>query len=229
MPAVGEDAQPGRVPATGAASVLGGDFSLQEAIGGWRGLIESALPGIVFVTCFIVWGGFRIPVVAALATVAVLVIIRLIQRKPVTQALGGVFGVVFGAIWAWRVGDAKGFYVPGMWMTAILALAIVVSMLVRWPAVGIVVGMVRGWGSRWRDDPAAMRRFQYATAVYVVAQGIRLAIQLPLYFADATAALGTAKLALGAPYFALTLWIIWLMVRRVELAPDPEDPPQPPR
>ncbi|MFO7244817.1 MAG: DUF3159 domain-containing protein [Actinomycetes bacterium] len=210
----------------GPASALGGDFSLQEAIGGWRGLIESALPGVVFVTAFIVVGGFRVPVIAALATVAVLVVARLVQRTPVTQALSGVFGVVLGAIWAWRVGEARGYFVPGLWLTGALTAAVIVSMIVRWPAVGIVVGLVRGWGSRWRGNPAAMRRFHLATAIYAVSQVIRLGVQVPLYLANATAALGVAKLALGAPYFALTLWVMWLLVRRVELSPAPQRQPQ---
>jgi hypothetical protein len=189
--------------------------------------VESVLPGVAFVSAFLVWGGFKLPVIAAVTVVVAMVTVRLIQRTPITQALSGLVGVALGAVWAWRAGDANEYFVPGFWVTGAYAAAMLVSILVRWPIVGIVVSMVRGWGRRWREDPAIMRRMQYATAVYVVSQSIRLAIQLPLYFADATAALGTARLALGAPYFALTLWVMWLMVRRVELAPEPQDQPQP--
>ncbi len=213
----------------GASAAAGEEFSLQEAVGGWRGMAEAALPGATFVTAFIVWGGFKIPTLAAVTVVLVLVVVRLVQRTPVTQAVSGVFGVVLGAIWAWRVGDAIGYFVPGFWLTGGLALAVLISMVLRWPAVGIVVAMVRGWGSRWRDDPALMRRFQWATAVYLLSQVIRLAIQLPLYFANATAALGTARLALGLPYYALTLWVIWWMVRRAAPAEDPPARLQQPR
>ncbi len=214
---------------SGAASALSSDsdFNLNEAIGGWRGLLESVLPGVAFVSAFLMWGGFRLPVIAAVTVVVVLVAIRLIQRTPVTQALSGLIGVGLGAFWAWRVGDANGYFVPGFWTTGAYALAMLISIVIKWPLVGVVVAMVRGWGKRWREDPAIMRRMQYATAVYVISQAIRLAIQLPLYFAGATAALGTARLALGAPYFALTLWVMWLMVRRVELAPEPQDQPPP--
>ncbi len=213
----------------GAAKALAndGDFNFNEAIGGWRGLLESVLPGVAFVSAFLIWGGFKLPVIAAVSVVVILVALRLVQKTPITQALSGLLGVALGAFWAWRVGDANGYFVPGFWTTGAYALAMLVSILIRWPLVGVVVALVRGWSRRWRKDPAIVRRMQWATAVYVISQAIRLAIQLPLYFAGATAALGTARLALGAPYFALTLWVMWLMVRRVELAPTPQDQPQP--
>lgn len=209
-----------------AASLLGEDFNWADAIGGWRGLAESVAPGAIFVAAFLIWGGFRIPVVAAVATVVVMVAIRLIQRTPVTQALGGLFGVVLGAVWAWKAGDANEYFVPSFWYTGGYALAMLVSMVVRWPAVGIAVGLLKGWGSRWRASPRAMRRFQAATAFYIATQVVKLAIQLPLYFAGATAALGTAKLALGIPWFAVALFVMWRLVRNVELPEEPEDLPQ---
>ncbi len=207
--------------------MLGEDFDWAEAIGGWRGMAESVAPGGVFVTAFLVWGGFRAPVIAAVATVLVMVLVRLIQRTPVTQALGGIFGVGLGAIWAWRAGDATEFFVPSFFYTGGYAVALLVSMLARWPAVGIVVGLLRGWGGRWRRHPSAARRFQAATGFYLATQLVKLAVQLPLYFASATAALGVAKLALGLPWFAVALFVIWRMVRNVELPEEPEDLPPP--
>lgn len=213
-------------PASPAGSLLGAEFNWADAIGGWRGLAESVAPGGVFVAAFLVWGGFQVPVIAAVATVVVMVAIRLIERTPVTQALGGLFGVVLGAVWAWRAGDANEYFVPGFWYTGAYALAMLVSMAVRWPAVGIAVGLLKGWGSRWRASPQAMRRFQAATGFYIGTQAVKLAIQLPLYFAGATAALGTAKLALGIPWLAVALFVMWRLVRNVKLPEEPEDLPQ---
>lgn len=211
-------------PVGRAASLLGEDFDWSESIGGWRGMAESVAPGGVFVTAFLIWGGFRAPVIAAVATVVVMVLVRLIQRTPVTQALGGLLGVGLGAIWAWRAGDATEFFVPSFFYTGAYATALLASMLARWPAVGIVVGLLKGWGARWRRHPHAVRRFQAATGFYLVTQVVKLAVQLPLYFAGATAALGIAKLALGLPWFAVALFVMWRMVRNVELPEAPEDP-----
>lgn len=208
----------------GASRALAGDeFSFSETIGGWRGLIESVLPGLVFVVTYLVWGGFRVPVVAAVAVVALMVAARLVQRTPVTQALSGSVGVALGAVWAWRAGEAGEYFVPGFWITGGYAAGVIVSMLVGWPAVGVVVGLLRGWGSQWRASPSLMRRFQWATGVFVASQLIKLAVQLPLYFSGAVAALGTARLAMGLPYFALTVWVLWLMVRNAALPQAPPD------
>ncbi len=206
-----------------ARTLAADEFSFADAVGGWRGLVESVMPGLVFVVTFVVWGGFRVPVIAAVSTVVVMVAARLIQRTPATQALSGSFGVALGAFWAWTAGDATEYFVPGFWISGAYGLVMLASVMVRWPAVGIVLALIRGWGRRWRNDPSAMRRLQLATAIFGASQLLKLAIQLPMYFAGATAVLGTTRLVMGVPYFALILWVVWLMVRNVELAPEPSD------
>ena len=38
---------------------------------------------------------------------------------------------------------------------------------------------------------------------------LRLAVQVPLYLADAVTALGVARLVMGLPLYALGLWLAW--------------------
>lgn len=214
-------------PESRAGRLLGADsFSFSEAIGGWRGLVESALPGVVYVTVFLFTKTWKAPVIAALCVVAVLVIIRLVQKGQLTQAFSGVVGVAIGAIWAWRTNSASGFFVPGLWLNAGYLAALLISMAVRWPIAGVVMGLIHGTGSAWRSDAVSLKRAQLGTAVLAGMFVLRLAVQLPLYFADNTAALGTAKLVMGTPLFALTLWIVWLLVRSVGRKPEPQDQPQ---
>jgi len=215
------------ISSNAARGLLGEDFDWADAIGGWRGLAEAVAPGAVFVAAFALWGGYRIPVLASVGSVVVLVMIRLIQRTPVTQALGGLVGVGIGAIWAWRAGDANEYFAPGLWYTGVYGLLLVASMVARWPAVGVVVALLKGWGSHWRQDRRAMRRFMLATGFYAATQAVKLVVQVPLYVAGATTALGTAKLILGVPWFAVALFVMWRMVKNVELAATPQDQPQP--
>lgn len=213
--------------ATGARLLGGEDFSFAAAIGGWRGFIESILPGLVFVVAYIAVGGFKVPTVAAVGVVVVMVAARLIQRTPVTQALSGVVGVALGAVWAWRAGDAGEYFVPGLWINAAYLVGVLITMVVGWPAVGIAVGLLRGIGSTWRTDRALRRRMQWATAVLAATFLLRLIVQVPLYLTDQIAALGTAKLVMGVPLFALSLWVMWLLVGSVGRPQElPDQPPQ---
>ena len=127
-------------PQARAARILGGEsFSFADAIGGWRGLIETALPGIVYVVVVTITKTWMAPTIAALAVVALLVIVRLIQRAPITQALAGVVGVLIGAVWAWRTGNATGFYGWGLVTNAAYLVGLLISMAVRWPIAGVVM------------------------------------------------------------------------------------------
>lgn len=55
---------------------------------------------------------------------------------------------------------------------------------------------------------------------------MRAAVQLPMYFASATNALGIAKLVMGIPLFALVCWLSWLMIRALEPIPAPDQTAQ---
>lgn len=210
------------------AKVMGGDeFSVSEAMGGWRGFLESALPGVVFVVAYLLSEDFQVPVIAAVVTIAILVIVRLIQRTSIQQALTGVVGVAIGAVWAWRSGEAGGYFVPGLWINAAYGAGALLSMAVRWPLVGVVMGLIKGWGTAWRHHPPTLRRMQWGTAILAGLFLVRLGVQWPLYMADAVAALGTARLAMGVPLFALTLWAVWLLVRSAAPVQEQPGPPQP--
>ncbi len=220
----------GQQPRKGFASLADSEeFSLHEAIGGWRGFVESSLPGVVFVVAFLIWGGFRVPVIASVATVVILVVARLVSRTPITQALSGVVGVALGAVWAWRAGDAGEYFVPGLWINAGYLVGVLITMLVRWPIVGVVMALLRGGGMGWRKEPGALARYQWATSLLAAMFALKLLVQVPLYLADEVALLGTAKLAMGVPLMALTLWAIWFLVRTPAHPEEPEAPLPPTR
>ncbi len=53
----------------------------------------------------------------------------------------------------------------------------------------------------------------WATWLWVAMFGLRLAVQVPLYLGASVGWLGTARLVMGVPLWALTLWVTWLLVR----------------
>lgn len=207
------------------SQLAGEDFSVADAVGGVRGLVESVAPGLVFVVVYLVAGQELVPpLVASLAVAVVLVVARLVGGTPVTQALGGVVGVAIGVLWAWRSGEAQDYFALGLWTNAIYAAALLVSVVVRWPLVGVVVALVRQEGFGWRTDPEQrprLRRYTAATWLWIGLFVARLAVQLPLYLDASTAWLGTARLVMGVPLWALALWFTWLLVRERPVAPAP--------
>lgn len=232
---VAERAEDGR---TGGINVLAREeFSFADAVGGVRGLVESTAPGLVFVVVFLLTRDLTPALVASLGTAAVAVAVRLVQRTPTTQAFSGIAGVGIGAVWAWRTGEAQDYFTWGLWVNLGWVLGALVSVLVRWPAVGVIVSLLRGQDMSWRTavGPAAAhlrRRYVWATWLWVGVFGARLAVQVPLWLQgeEAVGWLGTAKLAMGVPLFAVGLWLTWLLVASPAARAEQEGRrPTPPR
>jgi len=222
-------------PLRGVRALGGADFSFADAIGGVRGLVESTVPGLVFVVAYLLTRGLTVALVAASAVAVLAVVLRLVQRTPVTQAFSGLLGVGVGVLWAWWTGRAEDYFVGGLILNAGWFIGIVISLVARWPAVGVAVSLVRSQDMAWRTDPDLghlRRRYVWASWLWVVMFGLRLAVQLPLYFrgGDAVGWLATARLVMGVPLFALALWVTWLLVgSRAALADRPDQRPTPQR
>lgn len=212
----------------GLRAIAADDFSVSAAVGGVRGLIESVLPGLVFVVAFVATSDLSLSLIVSIAGAAVAVVLRLVQGTPVTQAMSGILGVGIGVVWAWRSGESKNFFAWGLWVNAGWFAGALVSILARWPGVGVIVALVRGDGMGWRTDPDAValrRAYTWATWIWVVLFGLRLLVQVPLYLDSTVGWLGTAKLVMGVPLFAVGLWLSWLLVRPRAGAPAPSRPP----
>ncbi|MCG2798663.1 MAG: DUF3159 domain-containing protein [Cellulomonas sp.] len=223
-------------PRTGVRALSGEQFSIVESIGGVRGLVESIAPGLLFVVVFLVTGQRVVPaVVAAGAAALAAVVIRLLQRTPLTQALSGVLGVGIGVVWALASGRAENYFAWGLWTNVFYLVGTAVSVLVGWPVVGVLVGLFEAdgplGGGSWaavgafRSDRVLRRRATWATWLWVAVFGARLAVQVPLYLASQVAWLGTAKLVMGVPLFALALWFSWVLVRPAPAREQPRPHP----
>ncbi|MEV1287058.1 DUF3159 domain-containing protein [Micromonospora sp. NPDC049679] len=189
-----------------------------EQLGGVRGLVESSIPVVVFVLVNVI-AELRPAVVAAVGTGLAIAVVRLIQRRPIRHALNGLFGVGIGAWLAWRSGDAKDFYLPGILYGIVYGLGLFGSVAIRQPLVGWIWSMiVAGGRSEWRTDPVLIRTFNRLTVLWGVVYLAKVGVQAALYLADMDTALGIARLVLGYPPYALLLAITVWTVRRVTRA-----------
>ncbi len=237
-PAPAEKPETDAAAGRGVRALTQESFSFTAAVGGVRGLVESIAPGLLFVVVYRVADQRLVPAVVASAGAAVLAVIaRLVQRTPVTQALSGVLGVGIGVVWALMSGRAENYFAWGLWVNVGYAVGTLVTILVRWPVVGVLLGLFDPHGplaggpwstvGQFRADRSLRRRATAATWIWVAVFAARLAVQVPLYFSAKVAWLGTAKLVMGVPLFALALWVSWVLVRpahaaaRLRARPDP--------
>ncbi len=215
-------------PRKGIASLASEDFSVLGSIGGVRGVIESVAPLLVLILAFGITHNLSITIVVSLVLCAVEVIARVVQKQPLSSALSGLVTVGLCLIVAWFSQSARNYFLPGLVINAVAVLVLVVSLLMRIPAIGCIVEFFRGgvlkneedannfslktWLSGWIFDKSLHSAYMKATGVWIGVFAIRLVVEVPMYLNDAVEWLGAAKIALGVPLFALAIWITWLII-----------------
>lgn len=212
---------PGETPS--AKALLG-------AIGGIRGVIESVVPGIAFLVLYLTTHNLLVSVLVPVVVVFVFAMARAGARSSLTSTIAGGVLLAISAVLVLVTGRAVTNFVPGIVINASGLVIMLVSILVRWPLIGLVVGLLYGDVDGWRKEPAKRRILTIATWLWVGLFAIRLALEVPLFIADNVAALGVVRLITSVPLYALCLWATWLLVRgvyagdRVADEDDSDDP-----
>lgn len=204
---------------------------LSKALGGRRGMLEAAVPTLVFTLVFLTTKDLRAAVATSVVTAVGLLVARLMHRSTVQFVLNSLLGIGIGAFFAWRSARGGGsadeqalaYFLPGIIYNGGYAVLMVLSNLVRWPVVGFMVGSVAGDdATAWRRDPQVVRLCRNLTWMLAAPCVLRLAVQLPVWLlghassdpAAMIAVLGVSKIALGWPLQILALaGMAWLLGR----------------
>lgn len=197
------------------------EAALFEAFGGVRGLVETVVPGLLFVTIFTINKDLHMSAVAALAVSLVLVVVRLVMKGTVKHAFSGVFGVAFGVVFAMMTGNAKDFYLPGMLYTLGTAVAYIVTTLCGVPLIGLILGPVFKENLSWRTrNPGRKKAYAKASWAWGLILLAKCAILFPMYWWADTTKFGWVLIALKIPPFLLAVWLTWVFLAK---APAPID------
>lgn len=202
---------------------------LGEALGGVRGSLEAAMPMLLFV---IVWSATQdrnTSLGAAAALTVVFAIARIAQRQTLQFVLGSILATALAAFFALRSGQAEDAFLPGILTSCAYLVATVLSVLVRWPLIGLMVGAVdqaavaAGDPFRWRRNPAAVAVCSRLTLVLAGVYAIRVGIMGPLYLTDNLAGLTISKVVLGWPLWAGAVAVMGAMLLKGQTPIDPDD------
>ena len=186
---------------------------LSKAIGGWRGLIDSALPSMLFILIFVFQQDLNNALIAALILGGILLLIRLFERKPLTQVISGFVGLSISVLITWRTKDASNFFLTGIITNAVYGFALLVSVLIRKPLIGYLVGSLVGDTSGWLKHPLLVRAYTIVTWLWVGVFSLRLVVQIPLYLNDSVALLGSVKIFMGWPLYLFSVWLTYQIVQ----------------
>jgi Protein of unknown function (DUF3159) len=199
---------------------LSREESLSSLLGGARAAIDATLPGLAFVAGWLVsgqsigWG-----VATALLSGTAVAGLRIRRGDRPRAVLIGLLAVVVASLIALRTGRAADFFLLQIMSNIASALAWMVSIAVRWPLLGVIVGAVLGQRLRWRRDPDLLRAYGLGSWVWVGQYVLRSVVLVALWSTGAVVGLGIARAVLSWPLVAASLAGSWWVVRRT-LPPD---------
>jgi uncharacterized membrane protein len=188
-------------------------LSLFTALGGWRTLAEAVVSRALFLVVYLLTGHVVTSALVAVGGVAVFAVVRVCTHRKYWQAIAALVMVGVSALLAGTTGRGVDFYLPSILFPAAGGTVCLLSMLVRFPAIGMLVGPLRAQRFGWRRDRELRRRYQGCTAVFLAKFGISVSVMAPLYLSEHLIALGIAATLLGTPLTALCTYLCWRILR----------------
>ncbi|GIE89868.1 DUF3159 domain-containing protein [Actinoplanes regularis] len=195
--------------------------SLSELLNGRRAALDASLPAVGFLAGWLpfhsLWAGTAGALICALGVVGW----RLHRGDRPRAVLIGLLAVCVAALIALHTGKAEDFFLLQLLSNGASVLAWTISIVIRWPLLGLIVGAVLGQRTRWRRDPDLLKAYSRASWVWVLQYVIRLAIFFPLYAANLVGVLAAARILLTWPLIAGCLAVSWWVIQRTLPAGHP--------
>ena len=216
---------------------------LAQALGGRRGMVEAAVPTLLFTVIWLTTKELRTALLVSVVAAVALLVLRLVQRSTVQFVVNALVGIGIGYLFVTlsaRSGasadeQALAYFLPGILYNLGYSVAMAFTCVIGWPLVGFLVGSVTGDATAWHQDRAVVRLCTKLTWMLVLPCVLRAGVQGPLWLGGQTgtvdadtavAALGILKIALGWPLqLAALAGMVWLLGRNHTPVPRPSSQP----
>lgn len=171
--------------------------------------LDALIPPLIFVSTNNYYCLFFASI-AAVVSAIMIGIIRFLLKEKWHYALGGLFGVIIAATYAYIAGNAENYFLPGLLLNAIFLIATIVSLIIGKPIAALASHLLRGWELKWfwRNDikPA----YREVTVFWLIFLFLRLAFQVSIFIEGDIIKLFWARTLLGVPTNTLVLIISYI-------------------
>jgi hypothetical protein len=170
-----------------------------------RAMVDTGLGPLAFVIVYAI-AGLHAAAAVAVGLSVVLMIERLIRRKPVVNAIGGLLGTGLAAFIALRTGRPEGYFVPRMLYQLALAVVFAGSVLVRRPIVGFIIAALYRAEPGWSGLRPVRRAMSELTLAWALLFGVRAGVYAVLIASGKVGWLAAASIVMGWPAFGLLIF-----------------------
>ncbi len=210
-------------------SVVRGQLS--QALGGRRGMIEAAVPTLVFTVLWLTTSSLKTALAISVAAAVLLLVVRLVQRSTIQFVVNALVGIGIGWLFVARSAAGGGseqdqalaYFLPGILYNSGYTVVLAMTCLIGWPLVGFMVGSVTGDPTAWHSDKQTVKLCTRLTWLLVAPCLFRVIVQAPVWLAGdsgslnpdtAVAILGVTKIVMGWPLqLAALASMVWLLSR----------------
>ncbi|MGO1393210.1 DUF3159 domain-containing protein [Agrococcus casei] len=174
--------------------------SLRELLGGGREALEATIPILAFVLAWVLSGNDVMwasgaAVVSALTIMA----IGLVQRRRLRGLMIGLLLTIVAAILAVYMGDGRYFFLVRILSNAASIVIWAISILVKWPFLGIILGAIVGTKTRWRRDPVLLRAYSRASWIWALSYAFRVLVLVAVWDRTSVEVLGIVQALTSYP------------------------------
>ncbi|MDO9456529.1 DUF3159 domain-containing protein [Nocardioides sp.] len=204
---------------------------MSKALGGKRGMLEAAIPGLLFTAVWLPTKELQLALVVSLASAGIALAVRLVQRSTLQYVLNAVFSIGIGYVFvrlAARGGgsaddQALAFFLPGILYSLVYTIVLFGSVVARWPAVGFMLGSVTGDPTAWHDNRQVVKLCGRLTLLLGAPGAVGVLLQGPVWVlgwqdvigtGTAVAIIAALRYGLGWP-LRIASWsaMVWLLAR----------------
>lgn len=221
---------------------------MSRALGGRRGMLEAAIPGLLFTAIWLPTKELKLALIVSLAAAGLALLLRVLQRSTLQYVLNAVFSIGIGWVFV-RIAASSGgsesdqalaFFLPGILYSLGYTVLLFGSVIAGWPMVGFMLGSVTGDPTAWHADQQVVRLCSRLTLLLGAPGAIGVLLQGPVWVLGWQDVIGTGtavgiiaalRYGLGWP-LRIASWsaIVWLLARNATpidpdatgLEPDPE-------